>query len=162
MQKFIGTKLIEAVVMTRLEYNEYRGWELPADEDGNDPGMLVEYIDGGAGNHPNHVGYISWSPLEVFDKAYRPVKGLPFSLAIEAALKGKRIARQGWNGKGMFVYAVPPNSYEAQTEAGHSIAENGMVNCGGYMAMKPAYGPIVVGWLASQSDMFADDWEILD
>lgn len=39
---YIGTKLIKADPMTRKEYNDFRGWQLPADEDGNDPGYLVE------------------------------------------------------------------------------------------------------------------------
>ncbi|MGO1272304.1 MAG: hypothetical protein ACTMK5_11030, partial [Pseudomonas helleri] len=65
--KFIGTKVVLALAMTRLAYNVYRGWELPADENGDDDGYLVEYTDGGAPNHPDHAGYISWSPKAQFD-----------------------------------------------------------------------------------------------
>lgn len=60
MKKYIGTKLIEAEQMTRGEYNEYRGWTIPADENPADEGYLVRYSD----------SYVSWSPKEVFDKAY--------------------------------------------------------------------------------------------
>lgn len=60
MKKYIGTKLIEAEPMTRGEYNEYRGWTIPADENPADEGYLVRYSD----------SYVSWSPKEVFDKAY--------------------------------------------------------------------------------------------
>jgi hypothetical protein len=67
---FIGTKMIKAVAMTRLAYNQYRGWDLPADEHGADEGYLVEYTDGGKPNHPAHIGYISWSPAEQFEAAY--------------------------------------------------------------------------------------------
>jgi len=70
MHHFIGTKIIKARPMTRGEYNSYRGWEIPTDENPDDVGYLVEYTDGGQVNHPAHVGYISWSPKEVFDKAY--------------------------------------------------------------------------------------------
>lgn len=70
MKTFIGTKIIQATPMTRAEYNAYRNWTLPANEDGSDPGYLVEYLDGGAPNHPDHKGYISWSPAEQFDAAY--------------------------------------------------------------------------------------------
>lgn len=70
MQKYVGSKIVAAEPMTRLEYNQYRGWELPADENGTDDGYLVEYMDGGKSNHPNHSGYISWSPKEQFDKGY--------------------------------------------------------------------------------------------
>ena len=66
----IGVKLVDSTPMTRAEWCKYRGWELPADENGDDEGYLVEYLDGGVSNHPNHKGYISWSPKEVFDKAY--------------------------------------------------------------------------------------------
>lgn len=70
MRTYIGTKQIQAKPMNRLDYNNYRGWELPADEDGSDEGYLVEYMDGGQANHPNHEGYISWSPKEVFERTY--------------------------------------------------------------------------------------------
>jgi hypothetical protein len=70
MKDYIGTKLIKAKPMNRLEYNNYRGWDLPADEDGSDEGYLVEYVDGGKSNHPDHAGYISWSPVRVFGAAY--------------------------------------------------------------------------------------------
>ncbi len=70
---YTGTKDVFARPMTRAEYNVYRGWELPADEDGNDKGYLVEYVDGGKSNHPAHAGYISWSPADVFARAYSPI-----------------------------------------------------------------------------------------
>ena len=69
---YIGRKTIKAGPMTRLEYNQYRDWDLPDDEDGSDDGYLVEYVDGGQPNHPDHEGYISWSPKNVFEKAYKP------------------------------------------------------------------------------------------
>ncbi len=69
--KYIGKKEIHAVPMNRLAYNQLRGWELPADENGEDEGYLVEYLDGGAANHPDYTGYISWSPAAVFERAYK-------------------------------------------------------------------------------------------
>lgn len=69
-QHYIGTKTVKAVAMSRAAYNEYRGWELPKDENGEDEGYLVEYTDGGQSNHPNHAGYISWSPKAQFEAAY--------------------------------------------------------------------------------------------
>lgn len=70
MKKYEGKKQILAKPMSRLEYNEYRGWKLPENENGSDEGFLVEYIHGGEANHPDHVGYISWSPKVVFENAY--------------------------------------------------------------------------------------------
>lgn len=97
MKKFIGTKMVIATPMNRQQYNDYRDWPLPDDEDGADEGYLVEYTDGGKPNHPNHTGYISWSPKEQFDAAYRPTDGLTFGLAIEALKLGKRVARSSWD-----------------------------------------------------------------
>lgn len=75
MKKYIGTKLIEAEPMTRGDYNKYRGWTIPADENPADKGYLVRYSD----------SYVSWSPKEVFDAAYLAVddnKDLPSGVSI--------------------------------------------------------------------------------
>ncbi|MDR1089809.1 MAG: hypothetical protein LBL79_01925 [Prevotella sp.] len=71
MKKYIGIKEINAIPMNRQEYNDFRGWTLPEDEDGSDEGYLVEYIDGGKANTPQYSGYVSWSPKDVFEKAYK-------------------------------------------------------------------------------------------
>ena len=145
---YIGTKLIKALAMTRLQYNEYRGWELPEDENGDDAGFLVEYMDGGKANHTDHEGYISWSPAEVFERAYRPTENMSFGLALEALKMGKKVCRSGWNGKGM--YLILKCGFEAP------------VTINSHIDMKAADGSMVVGWLASQTDMLSDDWHILD
>ena len=72
MNKYVGTKEVLAKPMTRREYNDYRGWELPSDENPNDEGYLVEYLNGGKPNDARHEGYISWSPVDVFNNAYKP------------------------------------------------------------------------------------------
>lgn len=68
----VGTKVIHAVPMTRLAYNNFRGWDLPSNENGDDAGFLVQYADGGLPNLPEFSGYVSWSPRDVFEKAYGP------------------------------------------------------------------------------------------
>lgn len=73
LKTFVGTKIVIAKTMSRGEYNAYRGWELPANEDGSDDGYLVEYGDGGAPNDERHAGYISWCPAEQFERANVPV-----------------------------------------------------------------------------------------
>lgn len=67
---FIGTKSVLATTMTRGEYNEYRGWTIPENEDPSEQGYLVEYVDGGKPNDERHTSYISWSPRDVFEKSY--------------------------------------------------------------------------------------------
>ena len=67
---YLGTKVIHAVAMTRAEYNAYRGWPLPSDEDGDDNGYLIENADDDRPNVTDHVGYVSWLPRDVFEKSY--------------------------------------------------------------------------------------------
>lgn len=64
-------KLVRRMPMTRLEYNNYQSLSLPKGEDGTDAGYLVEYLDGGKPNHPNHENYISWTPKKQFADGYR-------------------------------------------------------------------------------------------
>lgn len=71
MKKYIGTKVLKAVPMNRGDYNILRGWNIPKNEDPKEDGYLVEYQDGGKPNHPDYEGYISWSPKDVFEKAYQ-------------------------------------------------------------------------------------------
>ena len=80
---YIGIKRINAKKMTRKEYNDFRGWELPQNENGEDDGFLVEYLDGGKPNTESYAGYISWSPKEVFENAYTKNIVLGFSLNSE-------------------------------------------------------------------------------
>lgn len=60
--------------MNRQEYNDFRGWKLPDDENGEDEGYLVEYVDGGKANTPQYNGYVSWSPEDVFKRAYKSIE----------------------------------------------------------------------------------------
>jgi hypothetical protein len=81
MRRFEGTKRLRAAPMTRGEYNAYRAWPMPEGENPDDAGYLVEYEDGGKPNDPRHVGYISWSPADVFERSYRPIPDDPTHLA---------------------------------------------------------------------------------
>lgn len=167
---YIGTKLIQAWVMTRAAYNTYRGWTLPENENGEDGGYLVEYLDGGKPNDQRHVGYISWSPKEQFDNAYRPCEAMTFGLALEALKRGQRVARAGWNGKGMWLLLVggtPTAVLREGTPYANALGpeigsceilphiDMWTTNASGRRAMLP-------GWLASQSDMLAEDWLIVE
>lgn len=169
MQTCIGTKLVKMQPMSRAEYNVYRDWILPADENGADEGYLVEYLDGGKPNHPNHAGYISWSPKEQAENAYHPTDGLSFGLALEALKKGLRVARAGWNGKGMWlslsgdsVREIPASAFWSKNNAAYAQDRPGgvaqVLPC---ITMKTATGEILMGWLASQTDMLADDWMVV-
>lgn len=109
-----------------------------------------------------------------------------FGKALEALKQFKRVAREGWNGKGMFIFMRPADEinihvvvdvikslphtvkdYYRQdivTESGANVGfdENDNVKFTAYLCMKAADGTIVNGWLASQTDMLSEDWIILD
>ena len=86
---YIGTKLINAEPMTRADFEAKHGRSVGGDKHGE--GYEVTY----------EGGYQAWSPKDVFDAAYRPINAMTFGLAIEALKMGKKVARAGWNGKGM-------------------------------------------------------------
>lgn len=70
MKKYRSHKEVLATPMSLGNYNKYRGWQMPDNEDPEAEGYLVEYTDGGKANHPDHTGYISWSPKAQFDNGY--------------------------------------------------------------------------------------------
>ena len=72
MHTYIGTKVIKAFPMTRKEYNDERGWALPANENGDDPGYLGIYPDSDS-NTEKYQGYVSWSPKKQFEAAYADI-----------------------------------------------------------------------------------------
>jgi hypothetical protein len=164
MKQFIGTKLLLAVAMTLGAYNEKRGWTIPENEDPNREGYLVEYplVGDDKPNHPDHHGYISWSPKQAFESAYRQTDAMNFGLAVEAAKKGLKVARAGWNGNGMFAYIVPAASFPALTQVAKSFfGENAMVPYREYWALKTAQDDVAT-WAPSGSDSLAEDWMIVE
>ena len=161
MKYHIGTKVIKATPMTRLAYNCMRGWDMPLNENPDDEGYLVEYTDGGTPNVPGYEGYVSWSPREQFDKAYRPCDKLTFGLAIESLKKGLKVARAGWNGKGMFLFVIQGSNDIAKLH-GYGFGEMvGEPTFRDAIFMKTVDNQLVP-WTASQTDCLAEDWEIVE
>lgn len=83
-----------------------------------------------------------------------------FGDAIEAAKKGLKVARSGWNGSGMFAYIVPENSYRAQTGVAKEYWGDRLVPHREYWALKTAQEDVAT-WSPSSSDSLADDWSIV-
>ncbi len=161
MIRYVGSKVINAKPMSRKEYNDFRGWELPSDENGADEGYLVEYLDGGQANTNEYEGYVSWSPKAVFDRAYNPSGQMTFGDAVLMAKEGHRVARLGWNGLSMFAYIVPAGVYEAQTEAIKGFFPANAVPYRAYWALKTAQGDVAT-WHPSGSDSLAEDWVVVE
>lgn len=138
--------------MTLGDYNKFRGWDIPADEDPAREGYLVEY-DG---------GYKSWSPKEEFEKAYRKSGEMTFGHALDALRKGVKVARKGWNGKGMFLFLVNGSTFKVNRPPLLGIYPEGTeINYHAHIDMKTADGQIVP-WLCSQTDALAEDWELVE
>ena len=91
-----------------------------------------------------------------------------FDKAISHLKEGKKVARNGWNGKGMFIYLIrgreiPAEQFHAhKNEANKFYATEGVIKLTDHIDMKAADGTYVTGWLASQTDMLAEDWTLLD
>ena len=155
MNQYIGTKLIEAepayrcmdgrgnVVITTRPEDAFPNYPIVED------GYRIRYPD----------GYVSWSPKDVFEAAYRRTDNMSFGLAIEAAKMGKKIQRAGWNGKGQYVELATCISYTGSDgdviNAEHDAIGNKALAFVGTSGVQ-------LGWLASQADMLADDWRIVE
>lgn len=85
-------------------------------------------------------------------------KPLDFAAVVRGLKAGKRFARAGWNGKGMFVFLVPGSRFTVNREPLLSILGEGtQVDYHGHVDMRTATGQIVP-WLCSQTDLLAEDW----
>ena len=137
-KKYIGTKIV-----TAFEQRDPLGVPVGATPE---KGYGVIYED----------GYQSWSPASAFERAYRAIEGdgqaLTFGDAIYLLKQGKKLARAGWNGKGMWLQLQRPDAHSKMTLP--------------YVYLN--YPPDAVNtpgarvpWLASQTDMLAEDWMVV-
>lgn len=149
MKKYVGTRMIEARPINRGEYNIYRGWTIPADENPNDDGYLIKYSD----------GYEHWAPKKQFEDTYHDCNGMPFSIALDLLKRGYKVAREGWNGKKQYI--------ELATGISYTNNRNDVINCehkniGNKAIAFVGTSGVQMGWLASQADMLAEDWVIVE
>jgi hypothetical protein len=128
MKRYIGTKIVQAQPQAR---------------EGVD-GYTVQYED----------GYMSWSPADTFHKAYRAADGLTFGLAIDAVKLDQRVARAGWNGKGMWLEIFDPQGCLLTSSKGGELPELPWV------CIKTTDDKLVP-WVPTQTDMLAEDWVIV-
>jgi hypothetical protein len=86
-----------------------------------------------------------------------------FGQAIEALKEGKKVSRSGWNGKGMFlIYCPGTPDCQLRENSPYRLAGFDVVTINPHIDMKTATGEMQPGWLASQTDMLADDWGVVD
>lgn len=152
MDFYYGTKLIQAE---------------PKQKAVNTPEGDVGFMDGYKVIYDNN--YESWSPKDVFEAAYKKSGEMNFGHAIEALKSGEAVARAGWNGKGMFIWlnlGSHSSSVESEYIAGVSralftLGQDDTITRLPNLNMRAADGATITGWLASQTDVLAEDWGIV-
>ena len=85
-----------------------------------------------------------------------PNEGLNFSIALEAIKNGDKVARAGWNGKGIFIEMQVPNENSKMTSPYIYIDTTGL------QTDNPDAPKSLVPWLASQTDLLAIDWQVVE
>ena len=158
MNQYIRTEVVKAEPMTYEE--AYKNGLVPENayikEYNDTPGYHIIYIDGNR----------SWKPKNVFDEEFGVVEGMTFGQAIQALKAGFKVARKGWNGKGMFLWLKPAATVKAEwckdpMLKGLAEANGGEIEALGTICMFTAQKQILSGWLASQTDMLSEDWVIV-
>ena len=87
---------------------------------------------------------------------------MDFGDAVRALKDGKRVAREGWNGKGMFLFFVPGSNFKVNRAPLLGIYPEGTeINYHAHIDMKTAQG-YIVPWLASQADVLSEDWVVVE
>ena len=102
---------------------------------------------------------------------YNANTNLPFGLAILALQDGKRVSRQGWNGKGMFIFQQVPSEIPETTvphmQSLPQSVKDEFIKRGGDIRYKNQLAMVypdntICGWVASPSDVLETDWCVLD
>lgn len=127
---------MKAFYGTKLILAEPQGKAMNEGEEAQE-GYKVQYPD----------GYISWSPKKAFEDSYQPMNALSFGHALIALRDGKRVARSGWNGAGQYLQLQVPDDNSKMRHP--------------YIYISPVDGRFVP-WVASQTDMLANDWKIVE
>jgi hypothetical protein len=92
---------------------------------------------------------------------------LNFGQAVEALKRGHRVTRPGWNGRGMYLWLLPAATVEAEwcrepRLKALALQNGGTIECLPSIRMFTADKKVLTGWLASQTDIMAEDWQILE
>ena len=154
---YIRMNMVEMEPMTLHQFDDFKNREHTGE---NADGYKITYAD----------GYVSWCPKAVSEKVSIPCgdnRGLPFGYAIAMCqYNGKKIKRAGWNGDGQYVRYEEVLAFEDGKP--HLEEQNPGVGvesrCFVFHFKNRHTGEtgIQVGWLASQGDMKANDWVVLE
>ena len=95
-------------------------------------------------------------------------EGFDIGQAIQSIKSGFRVARRGWNGKDMWLSYTPgidalsAERFWSNHNKRYAVENGGSAEVLPAITMKNARGQIVMGWLASQEDLLAEDWFVVD
>ena len=156
-QKYIRSHIVEAEPCTLGEWEAKTGkkWN-EADRPRTDEGYKCDYPD----------GYSGWCPKAEFEKVSSPVENMTFGQAIDACrYRGAKIQRVNWNGEGQFVrfenvLVSPSGEFAAGRE--EPVQYNSLCFVFHFVNRKTGETGLQVGWLASQADMAASDWRVIE
>ena len=123
----------------------------PQEKEGNQ-GYAVLYED----------GYKSWSPRSTFEDAYRKNGELNLGHVLMALNDGLRAARRGWNARGQFVFRVRGSTHivDSRSPLAGAFPNGTRIEENAHLRIKSAQGT-TAPWVASQTDLLAEDWEIV-
>ena len=103
--------------------------------------------------------------LDIFKKTYEPVEAntpeatpntrLSFGVALQVLKKGGRCAREGWNGKGQYIYMTKGSNVTCRYLKDDSVEIMPRID------MKNAQNQLIIGWAPTQTDMLSNDWYIV-
>lgn len=148
MKQYIGTKVVEAEPATLYELKEGGHYlkkhsEEWTKEDANIPDLSSSKREGYAVRYED--GYESFSPKDVFEKAYRPTEGVSFSLALEAMKQGKGARLPQWK-EDVVIRVQWPDEHSKMTAP--------------YLYVESRFGR--VPWKETMIELFADNWQIVE
>lgn len=165
--KYIRLNEVEAEPMKFGEFKEKfpKSGGANVERNAEDDGYVITYRKGEANE------YVSWCPKAEFDAVSRPTDGMTFGMAIEMMKRGRKVARKGWNGKGMMIWLNPEETLNAEQCNDEMLRQ--LINDNGgeilglgticmYTHDSTGRKAILVGWLASQSDMICEDWVVVE
>ena len=161
MKKYIGTKVVDATPAWRHNGKVYLKDEAVPRLMNREDGYKVVY----------EGGYESWSPKDVFEKAYHEVGVMNFGDAINCLKAGLAVRRKGWNGKGLFIIKQVPAhitgdiipKMQSLPQSAKNILmsrENPHIDYTNQMLIINPDGR-ADSWVPSSSDVFAEDWEVV-
>ena len=166
-KEYLSQSVVEARKMKRGQYNVLRDWVLPENENADDLGWLVVNKSVSERNVDGYDGYVSWLPEEAFEEIYEEIQpthdGFFFGQALRLLALGYCVQRRGWNGKGMYIFLVDGDAVNQALYNYLGDPDNTKNNASvrDAICMLTADNQLVP-WVASQTDLLAEDWVVVE